>query len=66
MAAGPIGTVGGLLAGLGFGVADKSIDFGTEGLSERLAKIKVRSYQANIYDFEQKYKHMLFPDSAKK
>jgi hypothetical protein len=55
-AAGPIGAVGGLLAGLGYSVADKFIDLGTEGLSERLAKLKTKSYQVNIYDFKEKYK----------
>jgi len=55
-AAGPIGTIGGFLAGLGYSVADKFIDLETEGLSERLAKLKAKSYQANIYDFKKKYK----------
>jgi hypothetical protein len=57
VAAGPIGAAEGFLAGLGYSVADKFIDLGTEGLSERLAKIKTKSYQANIYDFTEKYKH---------
>lgn len=56
VAAGPIGTAGGFLAGLGYNVAEKFIDLGTEGLSERLAKLKTKSYQANIYDFKKKYK----------
>lgn len=56
VAAGPIGTLGGFLAGLGYSVADKFIDLGTEGLSERLAKLKTKSYQVNIYDFKKKYK----------
>ncbi len=56
VAAGPIGIVGGFLAGLGYSVADKFIDLGTEGLSERLAKLKTKSYQVNIYDFKKKYK----------
>lgn len=54
--AGPIGAVGGFLAGLGYSVTDKFVDLGTEGLSERLAKLKTKSYQANIYDFKEKYK----------
>jgi hypothetical protein len=62
-AAGPIGAAGGFLVGLGYSVADKFIDLETEGLSERLAKLKTRSYQANIYDFRQKYKHVILPDS---
>ena len=57
VAAGPIGTMGGFLAGLGYSVVDKSINLGTEGLSERLAKLKTKSYQANVYDFKEKYKH---------
>lgn len=57
VAAGPIGAAGGFLAGLGYSVADKFIDLGTEGLSERLAKLKIKSYQANVYDFKEKYKH---------
>ena len=56
VAAGPIGAAGGFLAGLGYSVADKFIDLETEGLSERIAKLKTKSYQANIYDFKQKYK----------
>jgi len=62
-AAGPIGAAGGFLAGLGYSVADRFIDLKTEGLSERLAKLKTRSYQANIYDFKQKYKHVIPPNS---
>jgi len=57
VAAGPIGAAGGFLAGLGYSVTDKFIDLRTEGLSERLAKLKTKSYQANIYDFKEKYKH---------
>lgn len=56
VAAGPIGTIGGFLAGLGYSVADKLIDLETEGLSEKLAKLKTKSYQANVYDFKKKYK----------
>ena len=59
VAAGPIGAVGGFLVGLGYSVADKFIDLETEGLSERLAKLKTKSYQANIYDFKEKYKHRI-------
>jgi len=56
VAAGPIGAAGGFLAGLGYNVVDKSIDLGTQGLSERLAKLKTKSYQANIYSFKKKYR----------
>jgi hypothetical protein len=52
VAAGPIGAAGGFLAGLGYSVADKFIELGTDGLSERLAKIKTKNYQANVYDFK--------------
>jgi len=55
VAAGLAGAAGGFLAGLGYSVADKFIDSETEGLSERLAKLKTKSYQANIYDFKKKY-----------
>lgn len=59
VAAGPIGTMGGFLAGLGYSVADKFIDLETEGLSERLAKLKSKSFQANVYDFKKKYKPII-------
>jgi hypothetical protein len=55
-AVGPIGAAGGFLAGLGYSVVDKFVDLGTAGLSERLAEMKTKSYQANIYDFKKKYK----------
>lgn len=51
---------GGFLAELGFKVAQKAAEkfFAVkgEGLSERLAKLRAKSYQANIYDFKKKYK----------
>jgi len=56
IAAGPVGAASGFLAGLGFDVAKTSIDIGAEGLSEKLAKLRAKSYQANIYDFKNKYK----------
>ncbi len=59
VAAGPIGAAGGFLAGLGFNVAHKFIDVETTGLSEKLAKLRTKSYQANIYDFKKKYKAKL-------
>jgi hypothetical protein len=59
VAAGPIGATGGFLAGLGYNVVEKTIDLNTEGLSERLAKLKTKSYQANIYDFKKKYKNRI-------
>ena len=58
---GPAGVgTGGFLAGLGFKVAEKAVEkfFGVkgEGLSEKLAKLRAKSYQANVYDFKKKYK----------
>jgi hypothetical protein len=55
VAAGPIGALGGFLAGIGYNVADRFIDLGTEGLSEKVAKLKTKSYQVNIYYFRSKY-----------
>lgn len=56
VAAGPIGAAGGFLAGLGFNVAHKFLDVEAAGLSGTLAKLRTKSYQANIYDFKKKYK----------
>ena len=61
VAAGPIGAAGGFLAGLGYSAVDKFIDLETEGLSERIAKLKTKSYQANVYGFMKKYKHRIMP-----
>jgi len=55
---------GGFLSELGFKVMEKAAEkyaeklFSTkeEGLTERLAKLRMKSYQANIYDFKKKYK----------
>lgn len=55
VAAGPIGSIGGFLAGLGYNVLDKAIDISTEGISERTAKLRTKNYQINIYEFKQKY-----------
>jgi hypothetical protein len=65
VAAGPIGAiVGGFLAELGFKVAEKTVeelfDKG-EGLSEKLAKLRTKSYQTNLYDFKKKYKSRINP-----
>jgi len=61
IAAGPVGAAaGGFLADLGFKVAEKAVDkffdVKGEGISEKLAKLRTKSYQANIYDFKKKYK----------
>jgi len=61
VAAGPIGAAGGFLAGLGFNVANKFIDVETTGLSEKLAKLRTKSYQVNVYDFKKKYKNKIVP-----
>ncbi len=56
---------GGFLSNVGFKVIEKVTEVGTEELDqekrrpsaiEKLAKIDTKSYQANIYDFKQKYK----------
>lgn len=50
---------GGFLGDLGFKVAEKAVEkfFSVkgEGLSEKLAKLRTKSYQANVYDFKKKY-----------
>ncbi|MDH5733884.1 MAG: hypothetical protein OEY88_08910 [Candidatus Bathyarchaeota archaeon] len=53
----------GFLAGLGFSVGAKYLDMKTEGLSKALARFFARSYQANIFDFKQEYKHQIVKDS---
>jgi len=60
LVAGPAGAgLGGFLAGLGFKVAEKTAEkfyaVKGEGLSGNLAKLRTKSYQANIYDFKKKY-----------
>jgi len=51
---------GGLLAELGFRVAEKAVEkfysVKGAGLPEKLAKLRSKSYQANVYDFKKKYK----------
>lgn len=59
IAAGPIGGLGGFLAGLGFELLSSSIDIEAEGLSQKLAKLRTKSYQANIYDLKKKYKSLI-------
>jgi len=66
VAAGPIGAAGGFLAGLGYEVVSELLDFGIEGLPEKLAKLKTKNYQANIYDFKEKYKPVIPPPSKEK
>jgi hypothetical protein len=65
---------GGFLSELGFKVAEKATEkyaeklfsIKGEGLTERLVKLRMKSYQANIYDFKKKYKHRIVLDSKKK
>lgn len=54
--AGPLGGIGGLLAGLGFDVANRVLEVNTNSLDEKISKMFSRSYQINIYDFKKKYK----------
>lgn len=56
IAAGPIGALGGFLAGLGFSVGNKLADLKSESISEKMAKFVARSYQATVYDFKKKYR----------
>ncbi len=55
LAAGPIGTAGGFLAGLGYTVADKFIDLGTDTISEKIGKFGAKTYLANVFDFKRDY-----------
>lgn len=60
---------GGFLSELGFKVAEKATEkyaeklfsMKGEGLTERLAKLRTKSYQANVYDFKKKYKGRINP-----
>jgi hypothetical protein len=53
----PIGGVGGLLAGLGFKVADKLLSAKFyESISEKFVKFATQSYVTHVYDFKKKYK----------
>jgi hypothetical protein len=53
--AGPLGGIGGLLAGLGFEVANRLLEANEDGLDEKISKRFSQSYQVNIYDFKKKY-----------
>jgi hypothetical protein len=53
----PIGGVGGLLAGLGFKVADKTLGAKSyASISEKLVKFATQSHVTHVYDFKKKYK----------
>lgn len=45
----------GILAGLGVSAVTKILDVGRESISERIAKLSSKRYQATLYDFKKKY-----------
>lgn len=55
--------IGDFLTRLGFKVGEKAVEkfFSVKGeeLTERLAKLRTRSYQANVYGFKKKYKNRI-------
>ena len=55
IAQGITGTATGLLAGLGFEVADKFLELKSEAISKRIGKYFSPGYEALIYDFKRKY-----------
>ncbi|GAI26656.1 unnamed protein product [marine sediment metagenome] len=53
----PISGIGGLLAGLGFEVAEKILDIRTSGsMSEKITKWTASSHVIHVYDFRKKYR----------
>lgn len=52
----PLGTFGGLLAGLGFKISDQYLNFGSSTLSELIVKKLRAPSLVNIYNFKKKYK----------
>ena len=54
-AGGLAGSFTGLLAGLGFAVADKLVDIQTDSLSEMAARHLTKGYLVNIFDFRKRY-----------
>jgi hypothetical protein len=53
IASGPVGPVaGGLMAMLGYNVADRIVGWKTDSLSEKLARLITPNYLVNIYDFK--------------
>jgi hypothetical protein len=57
--AGPLGAASGFLTGLGFDIVGKFFEFGSDTVSEKIAKLRTKSYQSNIYDFKKKYTHKI-------
>jgi hypothetical protein len=60
LAGAAIGAGAGFLTNIGFNVGEKSIeelfDLKGKSVTEALARIRTKSYQANIYEFRNKYK----------
>jgi hypothetical protein len=56
IALGPIGTLGGLLSGLGFSVASELLKIESDTIGEMISKSLSKSYQVNIFNFQKKYK----------
>jgi hypothetical protein len=56
VAGGPIGAVGGLMAGLGFATAEKLLELKTDSISETIAKWTAPPYLVNIFDFKTRYR----------
>lgn len=53
----PIAGIGGLLAGLGFQVADKIAEIKAyESISEKIVKWRTQSHIIHVYDFKKRYK----------
>lgn len=74
IAGGPIGAAAagggvGLLDQLGFKLTDKAVstlfDPQITGLPERIAKLRMKSFQINVYDFKKRYAGALLPSAPK-
>ena len=66
LASGIPGSFEGLLAGLGYNVIDKIMEMKNESISEKILKFRMKSYQANIYDFKKTYKGRMATQAFKK
>jgi hypothetical protein len=55
LACGISGGIGGILAGLGFSVIDKLLGGTTEGIAEKIAKLRSPNWEVIVYDFKKKY-----------
>jgi len=57
VASGPIGPIGGgLLASIGYNVADKILETKTDSISKSVAKLITPNYLVNVFKFKKKYK----------